>query len=255
MRGLMVMAALLAFGCGDTAELERVKQERDALEGQISELKKELEASKRKLAAAKRDGKRGGARATAPDTARVAKARETLGLKEGQTLHATFKTSMGDIACELWPEKAPITVENFVGLAEGTKAWTDPRTNEKQEGVALYDGTIFHRVIKNFMIQGGDPLGSGRGGPGYKFEDEVWPDLKFDREGLLAMANAGPRTNGSQFFITTSKPMHLNMRHTIFGSCDLETVRKIEAVELGGPQGSTPTTPVVVNTIDVERKS
>ncbi len=132
------------------------------------------------------------------------------------TIYATFKTSAGDIVVKLLPEKAPQTVENFVGLAEGTKEWTDPTSNQKVKR-PLYDGTVFHRVIPDFMIQGGDPLGTGYGGPGYKFADEIGPDNKFDRPGLLAMANAGPNTNGSQFFITEVPTPHLNRGHTIFG--------------------------------------
>jgi peptidyl-prolyl cis-trans isomerase A (cyclophilin A) len=131
-------------------------------------------------------------------------------------LFATFKTSAGDIVVKLLPEKAPKTVENFVGLAEGTKKWTDPRSGMPSTK-PLYDGTVFHRVIPEFMIQGGDPLGDGTGGPGFKFGDEIGPDNKFDRPGLLAMANAGPGTNGSQFFITEVPTPHLNRGHTIFG--------------------------------------
>jgi peptidyl-prolyl cis-trans isomerase A (cyclophilin A) len=131
-------------------------------------------------------------------------------------IHATFQTSAGDIVVKLLPEKAPRTVENFLGLAEGTREWTDPRSGEKAKK-PLYDGTVFHRVIPEFMIQGGDPLGTGTGGPGYKFGDEIGPDNKFDRPGLLAMANAGPNTNGSQFFITEVPTPHLNRGHTIFG--------------------------------------
>jgi len=131
-------------------------------------------------------------------------------------IHATFQTSAGDIVVKLLPEKAPRTVENFLGLAEGTREWTDPRSGQKVKK-PLYDGTVFHRVIPEFMIQGGDPLGTGTGGPGYKFADEIGPENKFDRPGLLAMANAGPNTNGSQFFITEVPTPHLNRGHTIFG--------------------------------------
>ncbi|HET7753528.1 MAG TPA: peptidylprolyl isomerase, partial [Anaeromyxobacteraceae bacterium] len=138
------------------------------------------------------------------------------GKKMADNIYATFKTSMGDIVVKLMPEKAPKTVENFVGLAEGTKKWTDPRTG-MPSSKPLYDGTVFHRVIPEFMIQGGDPQGTGMGGPGYKFEDEIGPDNKFDRPFLLAMANAGPNTNGSQFFITEVPTPHLNRGHTIFG--------------------------------------
>ena len=131
-------------------------------------------------------------------------------------IYATFQTTMGAIVVKLLPEKAPVTVENFVGLAEGTKEWTHPRSGEKAKK-PLYDGTVFHRVIPEFMIQGGDPMGTGTGGPGYKFADEIGPENRFDRPGLLAMANAGPGTNGSQFFITEVPTPHLNRGHTIFG--------------------------------------
>jgi peptidyl-prolyl cis-trans isomerase A (cyclophilin A) len=133
-----------------------------------------------------------------------------------ELLHATFQTSMGTIVVRLLPEKAPKTVENFVGLAEGTKEWKDPRNGQKSKS-PLYDGTVFHRVIPDFMVQGGDPSGTGRGDPGYRFDDEIGPDNKFDRPGLLAMANAGPGTNGCQFFITEVPTPHLNRGHTIFG--------------------------------------
>ena len=132
------------------------------------------------------------------------------------TQTATLHTSQGTIVIRLFPDHAPKTVRNFVDLAQGAREWTDPRTGSTTTG-RLYDGTIFHRVIPNFMIQGGDPLGTGTGGPGYKFADEFHPDLAFDRPYLLAMANAGPGTNGSQFFITTVPTPHLNRRHTIFG--------------------------------------
>jgi len=132
------------------------------------------------------------------------------------TQTATLHTSQGTIVIRLLPDHAPTTVRNFVDLAQGAREWTDPRTGSTTTG-RLYDGTIFHRVIPNFMIQGGDPLGTGTGGPGYKFADEFHPDLAFDRPYLLAMANAGPGTNGSQFFITTVPTPHLNRRHTIFG--------------------------------------
>jgi peptidyl-prolyl cis-trans isomerase A (cyclophilin A) len=131
-------------------------------------------------------------------------------------LTATLHTTAGDIVVELFPDQAPVTVQNFVSLAEGSKEWTNPATGQKSNE-PLYNGTVFHRVIEGFMIQGGDPLGSGRGGPGYQFKDEFHPDLRFDRPYLLAMANAGPGTNGSQFFVTVGPTPHLNRRHTIFG--------------------------------------
>ena len=130
--------------------------------------------------------------------------------------YATFKTSMGDLVVKLFPDKAPKTVENFVALAEGTKEWKDPRSGQTVKK-PLFDGTVFHRVIPQFMIQGGDPLGNGTGGPGYKFADETRPDDQFNKPGILAMANSGPNTNGSQFFITEVPTPWLNGKHTIFG--------------------------------------
>ncbi len=131
-------------------------------------------------------------------------------------LYAVLYTSMGDIVCRLFPQDAPKTIANFRGLATGTKIWTDPKTGRKRR-TPLYSGTIFHRVIPQFMIQGGDPLGNGTGDPGYKFEDEFSPDHVFDKPGMLAMANSGPDTNGSQFFITVAPTPWLNGKHTIFG--------------------------------------
>ena len=145
-----------------------------------------------------------------------------------ETIQATFQTSLGEIVVKLLPEKAPKTVANFVDLAEGTREWKDPRSGQSAKR-PLYDGTVFHRVIPDFMIQGGDPLGNGTGGPGYRFEDEIGPENRFDRPGLLAMANSGPNTNGSQFFITEVPTRHLDRGHTIFGEVvkGIEMVRKI----------------------------
>ncbi len=137
------------------------------------------------------------------------------------TLTAKLRTNHGDVVVRLFPDHAPKTVRNFVELAEGTREWTDPRTRRKATKAKLYDGTVFHRVIPDFMIQGGDPLGTGTGGPGYEFADEFHPDLPFNRPYLLAMANAGPGTNGSQFFITTGATPWLNGKHTIFGEVSL----------------------------------
>jgi peptidyl-prolyl cis-trans isomerase A (cyclophilin A) len=134
-------------------------------------------------------------------------------------VQAIFETTMGNITCTLFPDKAPVTVDNFIGLATGKKDWKNPASGVTMHNKPLYDGTIFHRVIPNFMIQGGDPLGNGSGGPGYDFKDE-FTDLTFDQPGRLAMANSGPHTNGSQFFITEVPTPHLNGKHTIFGQCD-----------------------------------
>src|SRR3569833_260555 len=140
-------------------------------------------------------------------------------------------TSMGRITCHLFQKEAPKTVENFIALAEGKKDWTDPKTQQKMHNKPLYDGTIFHRVIPEFMIQGGDPVGTGRGDPGYKFKNETSPELGFDKPGRLAYANAGPDTNGSQFFVTEAPYPSLNGGYTIFGQCeDPEVVQKIARV-------------------------
>ena len=143
---------------------------------------------------------------------------------------AIIDTTAGRLVCALFPDKAPIGVANFIGLAEGTKDWTNPVTHSKKHGVPLYDGTICHRVIPQFMIQCGDPAGNGTGDPGFAFQNETSPDLKFDRPGRLAYANAGPNTNGSQFFITEVPYPSLNGGYTIFGQCDpasVELVKKI----------------------------
>ena len=143
---------------------------------------------------------------------------------------ATLHTNHGDIVIELFPNHAPETVSNFVGLATGEKEWIDPRTGAKSNE-KLYDGTIFHRVIAGFMIQGGDPLGSGMGGPGYNFADEFHGELNFDKPYLLAMANAGPNTNGSQFFITVAPTAWLNRKHSIFGEVkDAASQKVVDAI-------------------------
>src|ERR1700692_1606778 len=137
---------------------------------------------------------------------------------------AIIETTAGKMTCTLFPDKAPIGVQNFIGRASGTKDWKNPVSGAKKHGVPLYDGTIFHRVIPGFMIQGGDPAGNGTGDPGYQFKNEASPDLLFDRPGRLAYANSGPGTNGSQFFITEVATPHLNGGYTIFGQCDEATV-------------------------------
>src|SRR3954471_5676885 len=139
-------------------------------------------------------------------------------------------TSMGRITCQFFQKEAPKTVANFIALAQGTRDWTDPSTKKVMHHKPLYDGTIFHRVIPDFMIQGGDPTGTGMGDPGYSFEDEFNPDLNFDVPGRLAMANSGPNTNGSQFFITEGPTEHLNQHHTIFGQCDETSLGVVKAI-------------------------
>jgi peptidyl-prolyl cis-trans isomerase A (cyclophilin A) len=166
---------------------------------------------------------------------------------------ATLHTTKGDIEIRLFSDHAPKTVANFVELAEGTKEWKDPRSGSKTT-TKLYDGTVFHRVIDGFMIQGGDPLGSGRGGPGYQFADEFHPELAFNRPYLLAMANAGPNTNGSQFFITVGPTPHLNRKHTIFGEVTKgsDVVDAIATVPVGA--GDRPRTDIVINSVTIERR-
>lgn len=161
-------------------------------------------------------------------------------------------TSMGEIVIELFPNHAPKTVANFVELATGVKEWTDPRTSAKTSA-NLYDGTIFHRVISGFMIQGGDPLGKGTGGPGYRFADEFHGELTFDRPYILAMANSGPGTNGSQFFITVAPTTWLNRKHSIFGEVkDSASQGVIDAIATAKTSaGDVPSTPITINSITI----
>jgi peptidyl-prolyl cis-trans isomerase A (cyclophilin A) len=151
------------------------------------------------------------------------------------TLYARFVTTQGNIVVRLEEQRAPKTVRNFVGLATGDQEWADPRTGEAKKGQPYYNGTIFHRVIPDFMIQGGDPLGQGTGGPGYKFEDEFHAELRHTGPGILSMANAGPRTNGSQFFITERATPHLDNKHSVFGTviAGIDVVRAIARVQTG----------------------
>jgi peptidyl-prolyl cis-trans isomerase A (cyclophilin A) len=164
-------------------------------------------------------------------------------------------TTMGRITCQFFQRQAPKTVANFIALAEGTKDWTDPVTGKKQHNKPLYNGTIFHRVIPDFMIQGGDPIGTGTGDPGYQFEDEFDPNLGFDVPGRLAMANSGPNTNGSQFFITEVPTEHLNQRHTIFGQCDASSLDVVKAMaRVAQDSQNKPLTPVVLNKVTIVRE-
>ncbi|MET9019388.1 peptidylprolyl isomerase [Actinopolymorpha sp. NPDC004070] len=168
---------------------------------------------------------------------------------------ATLRTSKGNVVIRLFPDHAPKTVQNFVGLAEGTREWVNPETGEKSSD-RFYDGLTFHRIIEGFMTQGGCPLGTGTGGPGYRFGDEIHPDLRFDRPYLLAMANAGPNTNGSQFFITAGPTPHLNGRHTIFGEVEDKASQavldEINSVPTG--QMDRPLEPVILESVDIERR-
>jgi len=209
-------------------ELERAEQERDYFKSRVERLETELKDQRTREIYAR------------------------LGVDMGQPITATFQTSMGNIDCELLPQYAPVTVLNFVELAEGSRQWTDPRTGTKTTR-PLYNGTIFHRVIPKFMVQAGDPLGKGTGGPGYRFEDEVNDEQKFTEVGMLAMANSGANTNGSQFFITDSTPEHLNGKHTIFGQgcAPMETVRAIAGVERD--KRDKPKTPVTINAVIINR--
>lgn len=171
----------------------------------------------------------------------------------GDVRTATLRTTGGTIVVALYPEHAPQTVRNFVELAEGTREWTDPRTGSLTAR-PLYPGTVIHRVIAGFMIQGGDPLGSGRGGPGYRFADEIHPDLTFDRPYLLAMANAGPGTNGSQFFITVAPAEWLTGKHTIFGEV-VEGQEVVDAIsKVATDAQDRPLDDVVVESVTIQRE-
>lgn len=170
------------------------------------------------------------------------------------TTTATLHTTMGDIRITLFPDRAPETVRNFMGLAEGTKSWTDPRVRATSTA-PLYDGTVFHRVIDGFMIQGGDPLGTGTGGPGFRFADEFHPELTFDRPYLLAMANSGPNTNGSQFFVTVKPTTWLNFKHSIFGEVADQPSRDVVDAIATAPTGRNdrPVEDVVITSVTITR--
>jgi len=166
-----------------------------------------------------------------------------------------FDTTMGRITCRFFDKQAPQTVANFIGLAEGTKTWTDPVSKKKMTGKPFYDGTTFHRVIPEFMIQGGDPTATGTGDPGYMFADEFDPNLNFDVPGRLAMANSGPDTNGSQFFITEVPTTHLNQKHTIFGQCDQPSISIVASIaRVQRDANDKPIQPVVINKVTIVRE-
>jgi peptidyl-prolyl cis-trans isomerase A (cyclophilin A) len=171
-----------------------------------------------------------------------------------EELNATLRTNRGDIVIQLFPNHAPKTVENFVGLAEGTKEWKDPKTGATSSS-PFYDGLIFHRVIDGFMIQGGCPIGNGTGGPGYTFKDEFHPELTFSKPYLLAMANSGPGTNGSQFFITVGPTPHLNRHHTIFGEvADAASREVVDAIAKTPTRRDRPVDDVVIENVEIERR-
>lgn len=167
--------------------------------------------------------------------------------------YAKFVTTEGEFTVKLFDKQAPKTVANFVGLAEGTKEWTDPRTGKKMKK-PFYNGLKFHRIIQGFMIQGGDPLGTGTGGPGYEFADEFDPKLRHSKAGILSMANAGPGTNGSQFFITLGPTPHLNNKHSIFGEVvsGMDVVQKLGSVQVGAQD--RPVKDEVIKQLIIERK-
>jgi peptidyl-prolyl cis-trans isomerase A (cyclophilin A) len=250
------VALLVLSSCLVTEkQYERVVEERNQFRARVGELEDQLDQAKGKvvelekaLDEAREEVPQG------PPEAQVASAYAELKIGRGDQIFAQLETSEGPIRCELFPHLAPTAVLNFVGLAEGTKEWTDPKTGEKTTQ-KLYDGTKFHRVVPGFMIQGGDPTGTGRGSIGYTFGDEVWPQVRFDRAGVLAMANAGPNTNASQFFVTAAPQPPLNGRYTIFGLCDTETVERIMKIPVGGPDRSTPAKDVVLKTVTIDRKA
>ena len=249
----VVLGALLALaGCKSeelvtqvgalNAENGRLRDELSKAQTEAARLRNDMARKDAELAEFKRQ----------VDQRKAAEMASALGVKPGEKLYATFKTSMGDMVAELYWDKVPMTVTNFVGLAEGTKEWTDPRTG-KPSHAPLYDGTIFHRVISNFMIQGGDPLGNGTGGPGYRFADEFHPDLRHTAPGVLSMANSGPGTNGSQFFITEKATPWLDNRHTVFGQVieGVDLVGKMTRVEKGA--GDKPSQDVVLQKVLIGR--
>jgi peptidyl-prolyl cis-trans isomerase A (cyclophilin A) len=244
MRNTLLMLAL--FGCGNP----EMEAENQTLKDEVSKLRSDYKAADRQA------GKLGKKVRSLEKELSVLKSAATyaeIGIDAGAKIGAVFHTSLGSIACDLMPGVAPKTVLNFVQLAEGTKPWKDAAKGGEVATGPLYSGTIFHRVIPKFMIQGGDPQGTGRGGPGYKFEDETTVSVIFDAPGLLAMANSGPNTNGSQFFITDrATPTHLNGKHTIFGTCEnLDVVEAIASVEQGSR--NKPVEDVVLIRVEIRR--
>jgi len=263
MRRLLPFLALVA--CSD----KDVAAERDALTEQVGTLEKKLETTTKQKEALDRRVMALQSQLQSQQSDRKAESDRLqaelenltrkeifrrLEISESGKISAVLHTSLGDLECKLFPQEAPKTVLNFVSLAEGSRSWLDPRTREYTDR-ALYDGVIFHRVIPGFMIQGGDPLGNGMGGPGYTFDDETDNGLGFSKEGLLAMANSGPNTNGSQFFITEGKrlPDHLNGKHTVFGDCSgsMDVVKTISKTKTS--RRNKPVTDVQIERIEIRR--
>lgn len=193
--------------------------------------------------------------ASKPATHKTAAAQKAASTAASGNPVAVFDTTAGKLRCSLFQTQTPATVANFIGLATGTKDWTNPVSHVTKHNTPLYDGTIFHRVIPNFMIQGGDPAGNGSGDPGYTFKDEFVSGLTFDRPGRLAMANSGPNTNGSQFFITEVPTPHLNGRHTIFGQCDDASVALVKQIARSArdPRDDRPFRPIRINKVIIEK--
>jgi peptidyl-prolyl cis-trans isomerase A (cyclophilin A) len=195
-------------------------------------------------------GAQTGSAASLPDAPSTTAQEAPPAVPTGPTV--IIDTTMGRMSCKLFSKEAPKTVDNFIGLATGTKEWTDPATQQKVTGKPFYDGTTFHRVIPQFMIQGGDRLGTGMGDAGYFFEDEFSPALRFDVPGRLAMANSGPNTNGSQFFITEGPVPQLNGKHTIFGQCDTHSVLIVGSIaRVERNNDDKPLTPVTINKVTI----
>ena len=249
---LAVTGALLASSSCSAKELEDKNHQ---LEGDLAKCQDNLKSADQ----AKRNLEKRLAQASTPPpppAVNVDEVAKQLGIKPGDKLYATFDTSMGALVVELYWDKVPNTVLNFVQLAEGAKEWTDPKSG-KQVKRPLYDGTIFHRVIPDFMIQGGDPLGNGTGGPGYKFADEFNPTLHHDGPGVLSMANSGRNTNGSQFFITEKATPWLDGKHTIFGKVTegADLIPKLTRVEKAkdDPSGSKPAKDIVLKRVVIGR--
>ena len=245
---LSLPLALLFLLPGCTAEL---KEENNRLDAKVGELERELATRDKQIADLKLAVK------DAEENAQRAQTAKAVGLTGGEEMWAKFDTTMGEILCKLEPEKAPLTVANFVGLAEGTKPWKHPKTREQMTDTPYYNGVTFHRVIPKFMVQTGDPTGTGRGGPGFTIQDEFHPELRH-RPGTLSMANTGrPNSGGGQFFITEVATPHLDDKHSVFGYCDpVSLVKKMTNVEkasaVRGP-ASKPLEPIVINELTIHR--